>query len=78
MTRDIKNGSNTTLSLGGEPKCLSETEPETYNVISWAINMTPNPTVESIYKICGAAEELNHLGQREIKAAITKVLEQKK
>jgi hypothetical protein len=78
MTKDIKNEKNT-LSLGGEsPKCLSETEPETYGVITWAINMTPNPTVESIYKICGAADELHHLDQREVKTAIAKALEQRK
>lgn len=77
--RQDKNTTNNTLSLGGDkPQCLSETEPETYGVITWAINMTPNPTVESIYKICSAADELHHLDQGEVMAAIAKALEQKR
>lgn len=69
-----------TLSLAGgnKPQCLSETEPEAYSVISWAINMTPKPTLESVYKICSTSEGLEHLDQREVKAAIVKVLEEKK
>lgn len=79
MTRSIKNEQNTlSLASGNKPQCLSKTEPEAYNVISWAINMTPKPTVESVYKICSTAEGLDHLDQYEVKAAITKVLEQNK
>lgn len=78
MTKDIKNETDTLSLSGDKPQCLSETEPETYGVITWAINMTPSPTVESIYKICGAADELHHLDQREVKAAIATALEHKK
>lgn len=78
MSQD-KNTPNNTLSLGGDkPECLSEAEPEIYNVIIWAINMTPKPTIDSIYKICGTADELSHLDPSQVKAAIAKALEEKK
>lgn len=74
-----RNKENRTLSLGNpSPQCLSETEPEAFNSIMWAINMAPNPTIESSYKICGGADELSDLNPAEVKAAIGKALEEKK
>ncbi|MFN3828349.1 MAG: hypothetical protein ACK4NR_12085 [Micavibrio sp.] len=78
MKQEKQDASNT-LSLDG-PKslCLSETDPEVYGVISWAINMVPNPTLENIYKMCVSADEMSHLKPLEIRAAIGKALEEKK
>ena len=68
------------LSLGNQdddPRCLSKKEPDVYETIAWTAGMVANPTVEKVYQICGTSDDLAHMKQHEIKAAIHKVLHEK-
>ena len=75
MNNDLKTGN--TLSLGPGKENPDKDETQSMQVIIWAANMIPNPTAEKIYQICRNAEDLDHLGEAQIRSLIHKVLQKR-